>query len=171
MRTVTIGKHKVKFYDSPKEELSIRRYAKYNKHIIVSSEVGCSIEDYNKRHKRAIQYVSAEDYKSAKKELINQQQCVFNALSEYNPNLMALAIMVHSIDDKVYSGYEESLLNEIIDKLDSIGFTIDMVDNTLSEVKKKSSKKSKPINHLILALILLIMSLGLIKALLHLTSY
>jgi hypothetical protein len=84
---------------------------------------------------------------------------------------MALAIMVHSIDDKVYSGYEESLLNGIVDDLDSIGFTIDMVNNTLSEVKKKSSPRSKLINPLILALILLIMSLGLIRVLLHLTSY
>lgn len=139
MRTVETknGKHTVIFYDSPKDDLSIRRYAKFNKHMLVKSQVGNTMEDYMNRHGRAMAYIDAEDNKSAKTELINQQQCVFNALQEYQPDGMGLAVLVHSIDGVEYSGFDDDTLNKIIDKLSEIGFTQAMMELTIDEVKKK----------------------------------
>jgi len=131
------GKHQIKFYDSPKDDLTIRRYAKFNKHMMVKSQVGNTMDDYMNRHGRAIAYIDAEDNKSAKTELINQQQCVFNALEEYTPEGMGLAVLVHSIDGVEYSGYDDDTLNGIIDKLSEVGFTQAMMERTLKDVKKK----------------------------------
>ena len=131
------GKHKVKFYDSIRH-LPMRRYQKFNKHMMIASQVGESVGDYDVRMSRAIRYLNADDKKSAVIELTNQRQCVFNAMQEYTPKGMALAVMVHSIDDVVYSDFQEETLSEIQDKLDSIGFTIDDLDTTIETVKKKS---------------------------------
>jgi hypothetical protein len=130
------GKHKVVIYNSS-HDLTPRRYQKYNKHVMVSAGVGESLEDYNKRQAKAIGYVRSEDKKSALIELTNQQQCVFNALEEYSPSNMAFAVMVHSIDGKVFEKYDENTLEEIIDKLEKIGLTKGALMEELRGVKKK----------------------------------
>jgi len=130
------AKHEVFFYDSDRN-LPYRRYQKFNKHMIIDLEVGDSIGAYDVRMQRAIGYINADDKKSAGIELTNQRQCLYNMLEGYSPKGMALAIMVHSIDGHIYDNYDEETLNEILDKLDSIGFTKEMMDNTVSHVKKK----------------------------------
>lgn len=135
MKELTIKKHRIQFFDSIRK-LPIRRYQKFNKYMMIAAEVGDSIADYDKRMARAIGYLSAEDYKSAMIELTNQRQCLHNALETYSPSNLALAIMVYSIDGKEYQSYEEDSLNEVLDTLEAIGFTKEMLDTNLSEVKK-----------------------------------
>jgi hypothetical protein len=130
------AKHTVTFYDSDRN-LPYRRYQKFNKHMMIDLEVGDSIQSYDARMARAISYINADDNKSAGIELTNQRQCLHNILEGYSPKGMALATMVYSIDGKVYEDYQEETLNEILDKLDSIGFTKELMDKTVSHVKKK----------------------------------
>jgi hypothetical protein len=105
--------------------------------MMIDSEVGNTIQDYDKRMFRAISYLNNEDSKSAGIELTNQRQTLHNALEGYSPKGMALAVMVYSIDGKKYQHYDDATLNEILDKLDSIGFTKKMLDETVSHLKKK----------------------------------
>jgi hypothetical protein len=130
------AKHLVTFYDSDRN-LPYRRWQKFNKYSIIQLEVGDSIGEYDVRMQRAIKYINADDRKSAGIELTNQRQCLYNILEGYSPRGMALATMVYSIDGVVYEDYDEESLNEILDKLDSIGFTKEMLDNTVDHVKKK----------------------------------
>ena len=130
------AKHTVTFYDSDRE-LPYRRYQKFNKHMTIELEVGSTIQAYDQRLSRAISYINADDIKSAGIELTNQRQCLHQALEEYSPKGMALAIMVVSIDGIKYEDYEDDTLNEILDKLDSIGFTKQMLDDTIGHLKKK----------------------------------
>lgn len=104
--------------------------------MMIAAEVGDSIADYDKRMARAIGYLASEDHKSAMIELTNQRQALHNALETYSPSGLALACMVYSIDNKEYPSFEEDSLNEVLDKLESIGFTKEMLDTSLSEVKK-----------------------------------
>lgn len=134
--TTGIAKHTVLFYDSGKV-MPMRRYQQFNKMMMLAMEVGSTIEDYDKRMYRANKYVSDKDHESASIELTNQRHCFHHALENYSPKGFALAIQVHSIDDKVYEHYDESTLNEVQDKLDSIGFTRQMLDETLDLLKKK----------------------------------
>ena len=128
--------HTIVFYDSDKE-LPFRHYQKFNKHMTLNVEVGDSIPDYDRRQARAIQYINNDDTKSARVELTNQRQCLHNILESYSPKGMALAVLVYSIDGVVYDGYHEDVLDEKLNKLDSIGFTKQMLDETVEYVKKK----------------------------------
>ncbi len=130
------AKHTVTFYDSI-HTLPYRRYHKFNKHMMIQMEVGDTVEDYDRRMSRAIQYLNNDDKESASKELTNQRQCLHNIYEGYSPQGMALACMVYSIDDNEYKSYEEEILESILDKLDEIGFTKGMLDGTTGHVKKK----------------------------------
>jgi hypothetical protein len=105
--------------------------------MMIDLEVGDNIVDYDRRLSRAISYLNNDDSKSAGIELTNQRQCLHNALEGYSPRGMALAVMVNSIDGKTYENYQENDLNEILDKLDNIGFTKELLDDTLDHLKKK----------------------------------
>lgn len=107
---------------------------------MIAMQVGDSYEDYMNRCAREIGYLRSEQYDAAIVELNNRHQMVFNAMQEYQPKGMALAVLVYSIDGQVYSKYDEDTLNEIQDDLDRIGFSKDQMDDTLSEVKKNSKK-------------------------------
>ena len=130
------AKHTVTFYDSDKV-LGPRRWNDFNKHIMVSSGVGSSIEDFDKRQSKSIAYLNDKDYESAGIELINQRQCFWNALQGYDPMGMAAAVMVYSIDGVVYEDYTEEGLNLILDKLEAVGFTKQQLDVTVKMLKKK----------------------------------
>ena len=130
------GKHKVKFYDSIRK-LPIMRYQKFNKYMMIGCEVGDSVQDYDNRTDRAIRYLNAGDATNAGIELENRRQLVHHAMSEYSPKGNALAIMVHSIDGRVIKDFEDETLEAVLKELDSIGFTIEMLNETIGTVKKK----------------------------------
>ena len=130
------AKHEVIFYDSDKV-LPYRRYQVYNKHLMISSQVGNSIGDFDKRQSRAIMYLNDDDKKSAGVELTNQRQCFWNALQCYDPIGMAGATMVYSIDGLVYEDYTEEGLNLILDKFEEIGLTMEQLFDTVTMLKKK----------------------------------
>ena len=129
-------KHTIIFWDDP-VELPYRRYHKYNKHYMIAMQVGNTIEDYDRRQGNAIGYNNSGNSKAVGIELTNQRQCLHNALEEYSPKGMALATMVHSIDGHGYESFQEDSLDIVLDKLDAIGYTKQMMDETLDHVKKK----------------------------------
>ncbi len=130
------AKHTVTFYDSDKE-IGPRRWNDFNKHVMISSQVGSSIEDFDKRQSKSIMYLNDGDYKSAGIELTNQRQCFWNALQGYDPMGMAAATMVHSIDGHVYEDFTDAGLNVILDRLEVVGFTKQQLDDTVKMLKKK----------------------------------
>lgn len=135
---IKVGRHTVEFYDSP-ENLSIKRYQSFNKYLMIDNEVGSSVLDYDKRMQKAIQFVKSDMKSEAIKELTNNRQNVFNCLNEYTPKNKALAILVKSIDERNYENINSNTLNEIETRLESIGFTREMMDNVINQVKKKSN--------------------------------
>jgi hypothetical protein len=85
---------------------------------------------------RANGYLRAKDVDGAINEITNQRQCLFNILEEYSPSNLALCTLVYSIDGKVYGVVSDDDLQEIQNTLDSLGFSKEMLDTTISEVKK-----------------------------------
>lgn len=129
-------KHEIVFYDSDRN-LPNKRFNKFNKYLFISMDVGSSIEDYDRKQSRATKYLIAKEYEAAIQELNNARQCFFSAMSEYSPKGLALATMVHSIDGVIYKSYDSGTLEEILNKLDDIGFTKAMEDETVDYLKKK----------------------------------
>lgn len=135
MRKLNLKGKEVQFYDSI-HDLPIRRFQKFNKHMMIACEVGESVADYDKRMQRANGYLRAKDIDGAINEITNQRQCLYNILEEYSPSGLALCTLVYSIDGKVYSVVTDEDLQEIQNTLDSLGFSKEMLDTTISEVKK-----------------------------------
>ena len=133
-----IGKHTVELYSSA-ETLPIIRYQKFNKYLMIDNEVGSSIADYDKRMQKAVRFLKSDLKSEAIKELENNRQNVFNALNNYTPKNKALAVLVKSINGKKYVEIDSETLTEIEKKLNEIGFTRELLDSTINEVKKKSS--------------------------------
>lgn len=127
--------HKVEFYSTIRK-LPIRRFAKFNKFLMVASEVGCSVEDAQKRLSRAMGYFAANDKKSGLQELNNMINTIHHAHEEYNPTHMALAVMVKSIDGKELESFQEDDLDNILDHLGRIGFNQKQAEGTTIELKK-----------------------------------
>jgi hypothetical protein len=142
MQTIEVNKHKIKVYSS-NETLSIKRYQKFQKFLMIENEVGSSFIDYDTRTSRAIEFLNKGMVDEAVIELENRRQMVYNAFEEFSPKNFALALLIHSIDDVVYTNYSDEGLKEILDRLDEIGFDKAKLDKTVSKVKKKSNFKER----------------------------
>lgn len=139
MREEKCGGSVIKFFDTP-ESMPMRRYRRFNKFLMVENEVGNDFADYEKRTQKAISFVKQGMIKEALQELSNRRQMVFNAFAEYSPRDRALAILVHSIDGVEYRDYSKTGLDEILNRLEEIGFTNKQSTEVVDEVKKKSKR-------------------------------
>lgn len=144
----------IEFYTNP-EDLPIKRFQRFNKYYLIDNEVGDTFEDYEQRTLKAISFLRKDMKEEAVKELENRRSMVFNAIENYSPKQYALALMVKSIDGVFYTDKKyltEEGLEEILDKLNDIGYTRKELDKDLPKVKKKSSKFWKCIFQSILKL-------------------
>lgn len=112
MREETIGKHRIKIYDSI-DELPILRFHKYNKYLLVDSGVGSDLEDADGRFVRAIKYVKT-DPDLAVKELQNLRQLLHLINTTLNPKHLAFATLVVEIDGKPVTDLSDSGLQETL---------------------------------------------------------
>jgi hypothetical protein len=131
--------NKIEFYQSP-EELPVKRYQRFQKFVMIDSEVGSTFQDFDERSLKVIELLRKKMIGDAVKELENKRQAAFNAYEEYSPKHFALALMVKSINGVDYTGkyyLTEEGLNEIIDKLEEIGYSEKQLVNDLDVVKKK----------------------------------
>jgi hypothetical protein len=131
---IKINGHTIDFYSNI-ESLSILRFQKLNKYMMIASEVGNSFEDYDQRTKKTLEFMAAGMHQEAMIELQNRRQLVFNAFQEYDPKGEALAVLVKQIDDVFYG--DELDTEKVLNHLDKIGITkVDSL-NYLIELKKK----------------------------------
>jgi len=106
MKTIEFNKHKIVIYSSI-ETLPIKRYQKFNKFLMIDNEVGSCFEDYDTRTLKTLEFLRKDLKEEAIQELENRRQAVYNSFEEYSPKNNAFAILVHSIDDKIYSNYSD----------------------------------------------------------------
>lgn len=131
--------NKIEFYTTP-EDLPMKRYQRFKKFEMIGSEVGSTFEDFDERTMKVIAFFNKKMYGDAIKELENRRQAAFNAYTEYNPEHYALALMVKSINgvdytDKYYM--TEEGMEEVLTKLEEIGYSKRQATNDLNVIKKK----------------------------------
>lgn len=127
----------IEFYESA-EDLPIRRFQRFNKLLMIDTEVGNTFDDYDIRTQKTIEFLNKQMYAEAIKELQNRRQMVYHAFEEYSPKHFALAIMVKSIDGKPFTDMSEKGLSEVLELLNESGYTEKQLGNDISDVKKKS---------------------------------
>lgn len=127
----------IKFYNSS-EELPIKRFQKFNKYIMITSDVGGDFGDFSARIDRITQYINSDLKDEALREIVNFRQSLFNGLNDISTSNMALACLVKSIDGVPTKSTSDEELNGIIEILDKAGFTKAESDIMTMDVKKKS---------------------------------
>lgn len=128
----------IEFYDNP-ESLNIKRFQRFNKFVLIDIEVGQTFEDYDQRTHKAVALLRKDMKEEAIRELENRRQMVFNAFEEYSPKHYAFALMVKSINGRVFTDISEKGLDEVLKILDDLGYSQKELNLDLSEVKKKST--------------------------------
>ena len=99
MKDETIGKRKLKLYDSI-EELPIMRYHKFNKFMLVDSGIGSDLEDIDTHVSKIKAFMIKNDMKSASTHLDNLRSSLYLIGQEINSKHMAYVCLIHSIDGK-----------------------------------------------------------------------
>jgi len=141
---VQCGKHEIELFDSM-HNLGILRFQRFNKYQMSASEIGSNFDDYDRRTEKTYQFLQKKMIPEAIQELNNRRMAVYNAFQEFTPMGKALAILVKRIDERIYNDYSPSALDQILQKLDEIGFSYEMTVENLNEVKKKSKQNVKSI--------------------------
>ena len=130
-----VGKHEVELYDSI-QNMGILRVQKFNKYQMIGSHVGNTFADYEARTAQVYKFLQKEMVPEAMQELNNRRQTVFNAYNEFTPTGKAMAILVKRIDKRQYRDYSPNALDEILERLEVIGFDYATALSSLADVKK-----------------------------------
>jgi hypothetical protein len=97
MKKVKIGKHDVELHDSI-DELSMARFHKYNKMLLIDAGIGSDLSDFDARIEKARVYCTTKAPELALMELDNLRQTVYFIQSELSPKHLAFCILVKSIN-------------------------------------------------------------------------
>lgn len=134
MRSLKIGKHSLKIYDSI-EELPVVRHHKFNKLMLVDAHIGSDISDFDAHLERVFRYLETKKIDLAKKELMSLRQNVFFIQSEVSPKNMAFAALIHSLDGIENNDLSDDSLKTLIAKISDA--PAGELDTTIAESKKK----------------------------------
>lgn len=136
MKTVIIGNKKIKLYDSI-DEMPIVNFQKYNKCILIDSGLGSDVDSIDSHIVNIAKYINKGDKKNAMQELQNMRQNMHMVVSGVSPKNLAFAALIHSINDKEQKDLSDNHLQELIDELGEIPYSLFI--NLFNELKKKLS--------------------------------
>lgn len=119
------------------DSMPILRLQTWNKMLMLDSNMGDSIMDYDKRMNEAIRMIKAGKGDKAIALMNNARSVYWNMLEEINLKGMAFACTVHSIDGEEVKGCDDSTLKEVLDKLEAIEAPSGKLFSWLMGLKKK----------------------------------
>ncbi len=114
------------------DQLPADRFSKVNKYWMLNDELGNSFEDIDRIHITRIA-LSLHDKDKAKKVLDNMRVLIHNIINEINPQSLAFACLIHSIDGEEVTDLSDENLKKVVGYLSDRGLTTDIV--------KKNKKK------------------------------
>lgn len=134
MKVINFKNHKIKLYDSI-DEMPIINFQKYNKYVLIDSELGSDIDSVDEHIINIAKYIKSDNKKQAMQELQNLRQNMHMIVNEISPKYLAFATLIHSIDDEEQKDLSDSNLKEIIEFLCEMphSFIVDI----LAWLKKK----------------------------------
>lgn len=128
---------RIEYFEST-EDLPIKRYQKFNKYLMLDSDVGSDFNAFNHRIANIKNFVDADLKQEALDEIVNFRQALFNGLNEISPSVNALVALIKTVDGKPFNYNSEKEVQRVIDYMDRSGFSKKDADNLTSEVKKNS---------------------------------
>ena len=138
MKTVKIGNHTLKLYESI-DEMPIVNFQKYNKCILIDSGLGSDVDSVDSHIVNIAKYINSGNTKQAMQELQNMRQNLHMIVSNVSPKHLAFAALIYSIDGKVQTDLSDSRLQEIIDEIQDMPNSL-LVDILMGLKKKLSTE-------------------------------
>lgn len=123
--------HIIELFDDVKQ-LPILRFQAFQKYQLLAADVGSTIEDYDKNTQVVYEFLSKDLKEDALQALDNRRQTFFNCIEQNTPLYNSLSSLVKSID-----GVEFTQDEDVINRLNDIGFSFEQAVEVQSEVKKK----------------------------------
>jgi hypothetical protein len=119
------------------DQLTAERFSKINKFWMLHDELGSSFEEIDRIHITRL-ILSLDDKEKAKKVIDNMRVLIHNIINEVNPESLAFACLIHSIDGVEVTDLSDENLKKIIKYLSDNGLTAD----TLKKKQKRFGKIS-----------------------------
>jgi hypothetical protein len=136
MTELILKKAKVLLY-ADIDQLPAERFSKVNKFWMLHDELGSSFEDVDKIHITRL-LIALEDKEKSKKVIDNMRVLIHNIINEVNPESMAFACLVHSIDGKEINDLSDENLKRVIKELSDKGLTVGLLKKKLETSGKVS---------------------------------
>lgn len=140
MVEIKLTNHTVEMFNSI-EELSIERFHKYNKMLLVDSGIGGTIEDVDRHLARIMALARQEKTDEFGKEIENMRQSIYMVQVGLNPKMLAFAALIKSIDKEPITDISDEGLKEIVERLKDEKITD--IAQALDGVKKKLDSELK----------------------------
>ncbi len=132
MKTIKVGSHTLKVYDSI-EELPITRFHKYNKFMLIDSGIGSDLSDIDVRIDRIVKYIQSSP-NDAVNELMNMRQALYLIDKEICAKHLAFIALIADIDGKPLDDLsDENLIIVSKELLVSVGWLTQLMES----IKKK----------------------------------
>lgn len=129
-----INKHVVKLYDSV-DEMPIVNYQKYNKYLLIDSQIGSNLDDYSQHIAKALTYINQGKLEQLRQELINQRQLMFMINQEISPKYLAFSALIAEFDGRPVTDLSDDNLKALLSQLR--GAKNSVVEWLLQKIKKK----------------------------------
>jgi len=123
------------FLYSEIDQLPADRFSKVNKFWMLNDELGNSFDDIDRVHITRL-LIALKDEVKSKKIVENMRVLIHNIISEVNPESMAFACLIHSIDGVELTDLSDENLQRTIKYLSERGLTVDVL-------KKKHKRSEK----------------------------
>ena len=131
-----IGKFELELFDSI-DQLPFERFNAFNKYVMLDSELGATVQDFDKITVRVYEFLNKEMYDDAKNELLNLRIVVNNILTGNSSKGLAFASLISKVNGKAMEDYSEDKLKALLLDLSKDGLDVKTVAETASDVKKK----------------------------------
>lgn len=133
---VKVGKFELELFDSI-DKLPFERFNAFNKYVMLDSELGATVQDFDKVTVRVYEFISKEMYEEAKNELLNLRIVVNNILTGNSSKGLSFASLISKVNGKPLDDYSEEKLKALLSDLSKEGLDVKQVIEAAAEVKKK----------------------------------
>lgn len=136
MREINKLKGKFKINESIRE-IPINRYKDFQKYLVQDAGIGSTMDDVDRHFKNFDSFLQSGKLDEAIKERYNLHYNLYLMLNRIDIKSLAFGCLVHSIDGEEIADYSENSLNDITERIGSIGLNRGELEDILSDLKKK----------------------------------
>lgn len=135
MTTIQINNITIELYSGIKE-LPIQRFKIFQNYLLQDSGIGNTMEDIDKHLANTIMFLGADKKTEAKEELTNVRYTFYSLLNGIDYKTKSFACLVKKIDGLEYADLSTEGLDNVVNKLEEIGATIEEIQSHWHQVKK-----------------------------------